>query len=102
MEYTKGEWTIFDFKDTLDLFEHGHFQIVGNNQRSNVAIIPAHWNNAEANGHLISACPDMYKALRVWDKLRVMQPLDSGADIDAILQECAKITDKALAKADGK
>ena len=27
----------------------------------------------------------MYEALKAWDKLRAMQPLDSGADIDAVL-----------------
>jgi len=48
---------------------------------------------------LHKAAPKLYKALRGWDKLRAMQPLDSGADIDAILQECAEITDKALALA---
>ena len=45
---------------------------------------------------------DMYEALIAWDELRKMQPLDSGADIDAILQKCAEITDKALLKAEAR
>ena len=51
---------------------------------------------------LCKSAPDLYEALMAWDKLRAMQPLDSGADIDAILQECSEITDKALAKAESK
>lgn len=44
----------------------------------------------------------LYEALLSWDKLRAMRPMDSGADIEAILNECSDITDKALALAEGK
>jgi len=45
---------------------------------------------------------DLYGALEAWDELRAMHPLDSGTDIDEIFWRCCEITDKALAKAEGK
>ena len=48
------------------------------------------------------AFDDMYEALEAWSELIAMRPLDSGADIDAILVKCEGITDKALAKAEVK
>ena len=50
---------------------------------------------------LCKSAPDLYEALKAWDDLRAMHPLDSGADIDDIFQECCRVTDKALAKAEG-
>lgn len=64
MNYTKAVWTKFDFTKNPELYEGGHYQIVGDNQRCNVAIIPAHWNNAKANANLIAAAPDMYEAIK--------------------------------------
>lgn len=91
MECTKGEWK-----------EHG--EIIETDYAPNGAVI-ASINSAtkqwEANAHLIAAAPDMLMALKAWDKLRAMRPLDSGADIDEILNECSLITDKALLKAGG-
>jgi hypothetical protein len=90
MEYTKGKWMV-------------DRHIVASSEGDAICAVYEHEDGvAEANAHLIAAAPDMYEALRTWDKLRAMQPLDSGADIDAILQKCAEITDKAILKAEGK
>ena len=54
------------------------------------------------HGKLVDLTLELYEALRAWDELRAMQPLDSGDDIRKILHKCCSITDKALAKAEGK
>lgn len=99
--FTKGEWKILNegelgtgkgFRVLPEVREDGTFafscEIIG--------------EYAFDNANLIVALPDMYEALKAWGKLRAMHPLDSGADIDAIFRECCDITDKALAKAEGK
>lgn len=58
--------------------------------------------NAEANAHLIAAAPDMYEALESWEELWNMRPLDSGADMQEILERCWAKTEKARAKAEGR
>ena len=93
MNHTKGEWTPIEFKDTCDLFKGGHIQVVGDNQRSNVAVIPMHWDNAKANAKLIAASPDLYEALiSVNGSLKLYDPDSPG------IEEA----DKALSKAEGK
>ena len=58
MGYSKGEWKVFkDMGMGSELFPKGHHQIVGNGQKANVALVPTHWNDAEANAHLIAASP---------------------------------------------
>lgn len=93
-QHTKGEWKVIDFKDTLDLFEQGHFQIVGNNQKENVAILPAHWDNAKANAHLIAAAPDLYETCLIG--LGVVATLDQNVGwvkkiTEKMLQTLAKV-----------
>lgn len=107
MNYTKGEWLIHwsNIRDKegsdlrIKLNEH-----LGGMEDIAIILSPRCCNvkECEANAHLIAAAPDMYEALKAWDELRAMQPLDSGADIDAILQKCSQKTDKALLKAEGK
>ena len=99
MNYTKGEWSV-----DPEIEQDGYFIrcLDENEDGESVAFVYPFGKNPKANAHLIVAAPDMYEALKGWDKLRAMRPLDSGADIDAILQKCAEITDKALARAEGK
>jgi hypothetical protein len=89
MEYTKGEWQVARqlTGEGYNIFTEDELICSG----------ARHYNT-----HLIAAAPEMYEALKSWNKLREMQPLDSGADIAAILQECSAITDKAISKAEGK
>ena len=51
---------------------------------------------------LRKAAPDMYEALESWGELWNMRPLDSGCDMQEILERCWDKTEKALAKAEGK
>jgi len=66
MNYTKGEWKNVGREQyngyagyciTLDK----RFSI------DDIAIIPTHYKNAEANANLIAAAPDMYRELRAAD-----------------------------------
>jgi SHS2 domain-containing protein len=85
MNYTK--WQIGRYGNT-------RFEILSNRR---IAIV-----DTFADAQLISAAPDMYKALESWQELWDMRPLDSGADMQEILERCWEKTEKALAKAEGK
>lgn len=93
MEYTKGVWK----QDGLSVKAWG---------RGVISISPTPEKGGVfecvANAQLIAAAPEMYEALKAWDDLRAMEPLDSGSDIEAILTDCSEITDKALLKAEGR
>ena len=51
---------------------------------------------------LRKAAPEMYEALESWEELWNMRPLDSGDDMQRILERCWDKTEQALAKAEGK
>lgn len=95
-QYTKGEWETFDFRSNTQLYAMGHFQVVGNNQESNVALVPAHWENAEANAHLIAAAPDMYEALKT-----LLQDYSTNPNSEIFFKACLNAR-RALEKAEGK
>ncbi len=78
MNCTKGEWTLLKGLDGLTEFPAGHHQIVGDGQRSNVAIIPIHWNNAEANAQLIASAPRMHQA--ILEAISLIKPYTKGYD----------------------
>lgn len=87
MNYTRGEWKIVGNS------------VYGGDDKSNPEIIGyLQGENRVANAHLISACPDMYKALKAityyW-----REDIESYA---GHLQEVKEQVSQALAKADGK
>ena len=101
--FTKGEWTVYESPFAPAVI------IKDKPNRPNRIIVVCRLERgsedmaeATANANLISAAPDMYEALIAWDELIAMRPLDSGADIDAILQKCAELSEKAIAKAESK
>lgn len=57
-------------------------------------------HNLQYKNTLVAA-PDMLEALRGWAELYAMRPLDSGADIQQILERCWHKTEDALIKATG-
>ena len=95
MNYTKGEWKV---SETYfgDLFSHSIYAQT-NNRTVSIAKV-----EGEANAHLIATAPMMYEALQSWEELWNMRPLDSGADMQEILERCWDKTEQALAKAEGK
>ena len=117
MEYTKGEWE-------KHAYGNGNFYIeASGRQVATIHYYPTDKSDEiastntqliiEAVNQCIDINPDnplnvaqsikqMYEALKGWDKLRAMHPLDSGADIDDIFWGCCKTTDKALSKARSK
>jgi len=108
MDYTKGKWRYEEDDDSYQdknrdtgtykgVITGGVVELV-----LCVMIGDCLENEVESNANLIAAAPNLYEALKSWDKLRAMRPLDSGADIDDILRECSRITDEALSKAEGK
>jgi len=108
--YTKEEWELTDGFQLDELYfiyvmsKDTHIARVDNKDKK----------VAEANAKRIVDCVNgceginpkavkgLYEALASWDKLRNMRPLDSGDDIDAILEECSEISDMALAEAEKK
>ncbi len=96
---TEGNWKIARDTDT-----DSNTLVIGSDGGV-IADTYCNWRKkelCESNACLIASSPEMYEALIAWGELVAMRPLDSGADIDDILTRCDEITDKALAKAEGR
>lgn len=85
MEYTRGEWEI---ESRLGRLQYGIFT-----RRGEVSM-PLAFIRLKADAHLISAAPDMYKALKLYQS---HQQGTSGH----YCWQCAEVINKALAKAEG-
>lgn len=92
MNYTKGEWNILG-KENYNEFLG--YQITGDNQRCNVAIVPTHWDNSKANATLIAAAPKQNKALHDIDQW-LIEHLDISDDPQLHIIHC-HIQDALLA-----
>jgi len=64
--------------------------------------VPSHYSDPYFNLSVYKAAPKMYEALQSWGELYSMRPLDSGDDMQKILERCWDKTERALAKAEGK
>jgi len=81
--FTKGEWFIEDYDSMLEITSKGHGSICTvecSYQLEEMLIDPT--DEQQANAHLISAAPDMYKALEALSKGEGLQP---GTTIESIL-----------------
>ena len=102
MDYTKGEWIAtktHNFTGTLVSYIYCGQKNIAQTRLSDNEATP---EENQANAHLITAAPAMYEALASWGELWAMRPLDSGEDMQEILQRCWAKTEDALAKAEGK
>lgn len=97
MNYTKGQWNNLDLKHIKDLWGEGHYQIVGDSMRCNIALLPTHWDNAEANANLISASPDLYKTCNA-----LIDYLSDPRSCDLSEDDIWLMATNAVHKAEGK
>lgn len=98
-EFTKGEWKASNH------YPHTIYATDGKRPPTTTSIatmIAPDSVELEANARLIAAAPAMYKALEAWSELYAMRPMDSGDDINEILERCWAKTEKALSQAEGK
>lgn len=100
MNYTKGEWKVVTARG--EPWED--YRIIKSDTKT-VATLSVYGTGAsatklevEANANLIAAAPDMYEALKAWDKY-----LDTGPPQNLTFKEKAwHLTEQALAKAEGR
>lgn len=103
-KFTQGEWAVSTHRDEVSVYMG---EAVNNPYEHNCSDVwccdSQWWENDEtaiANAHLISAAPDMYRALRdVLDECEMQQ---DGYHLASLTQYEVEAVRAALSKADGE